>query len=283
MDRCLFYHASCPDGFGAAWAAWRAWGHDARYVARGHDDRAQPERLEGHLVVFADIAPHADEARRIAEVADQLVVLDHHVTARDRFAGELELENQLARDGHTLHFDLSRSGAVLAWNYLHDGAPVPGLLRYVQDQDLWSWELERSDEVNTAIGSYPMTFEAWDALAARSIDELAREGEPIVRNNRLEVQRQLQTAHRLTIGGHNIEAVNSPRLRSRIGHELAARARFGEPWGAVYRMTGARVDVSVYSVGEFDVSEIAKGFGGGGHRNASGFSVDLEQWLTLLA
>jgi nanoRNase/pAp phosphatase (c-di-AMP/oligoRNAs hydrolase) len=38
------------------------------------------------------------------------------------------------------------------------------------------------------------------------------------------------------------------------------------------------VHVSLYSVADFDVSRIAAGYGGGGHRNAAGFTVTLEEW-----
>ena len=49
------------------------------------------------------------------------------------------------------------------------------------------------------------------------------------------------------------------------------------------RVSGRRVDVSLYSVGEHDVSAIAAEFGGGGHRNAAGFSVPLGRWLKHFA
>ena len=42
------------------------------------------------------------------------------------------------------------------------------------------------------------------------------------------------------------------------------------------------VDVSIYSVGDLDVSLVAGQFGCGGHRNASGFSIPLKDWLCLL-
>jgi nanoRNase/pAp phosphatase (c-di-AMP/oligoRNAs hydrolase) len=32
-------------------------------------------------------------------------------------------------------------------------------------------------------------------------------------------------------------------------------------------------------VGDFDVARIAESLGGGGHRNAAGFSVPLGEWL----
>ncbi len=100
-----------------------------------------------------------------------------------------------------------------------------------------------------------------------------------MRANRIEVQRILDSAHRVCVGSRRVEAVNSPILRSAVGHELAKRAAFGFPIGVAYRLGGSHVDVSIYSIGDVDVSAIAAEFGGGGHRNAAGFSVSLEDWL----
>ncbi len=279
MKRRCFYHGGCPDGFGAAWAVRRAWGDDARYIAHGHEDLIDLSHLEGEQVVFVDIAPPNPVLRDLVEVAGELIVLDHHVSARDRCNADLGLENALEVSPHHVHFDLDHSGAVLAWKHFHPDDPLPDLLGYVEDQDLWSWKLPRSEEVNAAIGSYPQKFEVWDELAARPIQELAREGEPIRRANRMDVERALGSAHPLAMGTRRVEAVNSRVLRSVLGHELAKRAAFDRPWGLVYRINGERVDVSIYSIGNLDVSKVAAEFGGGGHRNAAGFSVSLRSWL----
>ena len=74
--------------------------------------------------------------------------------------------------------------------------------------------------------------------------------------------------------------MNAPCHRSSIGHELAKRKAVGVPCGLVYRLTERRVDCSVYSIGDFDVASLAASHGGGGHRNAAGFSVTLDAWLT---
>ena len=84
---------------------------------------------------------------------------------------------------------------------------------------------------------------------------------------------------RLITSSLRVEAVNSLHHRSHIGHALAERARFGVPVGAVYRFSGSRADVSLYSIGELDVSSIAGRYGGGGHRNAAGFSIPLADWI----
>jgi hypothetical protein len=278
VKRICYYHAGCPDGFGAAWAIWRAWGGDARYVARGHEDAFEPRSHEGEVVVFVDIAPPPEAFVDLSELAAQLVVLDHHVSARDRLAACGGLDTSHARRGHRIHFDLEHSGAVLAWNHFHAGEP-PALLRYVEDQDLWSWRLPDSEAINAAIGSYPRDFASWDLLCARPAADLAGEGLPILRGNRQEVERALQAAAPVAIGERRAEAVNARTLRAQIGHALAARAAFGLPWGVVYRITADRVDVSLYSIGDFDVAAIAGRYGGGGHRNAAGFSVSLRRWL----
>jgi oligoribonuclease NrnB/cAMP/cGMP phosphodiesterase (DHH superfamily) len=230
-------------------------------------------------VVFADIAPSNDVLRALGDVTARVVVLDHHVSARDRFHGDPTLDDALRAGGHLVRFDLEHSGAILAWQYFHPGEPAPDLLRYVEDQDLWNWKLPRSEEVNAAIGSYPLGFEVWDELAARPVAELAEEGAPILRSQRAEVERSLQAAHPVAIGTERAEAVNARHLRAPIGHELAKRAAFGKRWGVVYRVCGTRVDVSIYSIGDLDVSQVAERHGGGGHRNASGFSVPLRTWI----
>jgi nanoRNase/pAp phosphatase (c-di-AMP/oligoRNAs hydrolase) len=67
--------------------------------------------------------------------------------------------------------------------------------------------------------------------------------------------------------------------RPSIGHELATRKAFAAQCGLVSRLTERRVDCSIYSIGDFDVASLAATYGGGGHRNAAGFSVTLEEWL----
>ena len=279
MKKLCFYHAGCPDGFGAVWAVKGAWGESGHFIARGHDDRVRMGECENALVAFVDIAPAKDELQELAIVADQVVVLDHHVTARDRLADDISLVNELEAEGHLLHFDLGHSGAVLAWQHFRPDEEVPELIRYVEDQDLWNWALPDSDAVNAAIASYPREFEVWDRLSSESIETLAEQGKPILRANRIEVARRLEHARPVALGTKRIEAVNASTNRSQIGHELAKRAQYGEAWGLVYRVEGAEVYGTLYSIGDLDVSKVALGYGGGGHKNASGFHVTLERWL----
>ena len=280
MRRVCFYHAGCPDGFGAAWALWKAWGPTGEYRPRGHDDPLRASDYAGDHVVFADIVPPNGALRQLGEKAAQVVVLDHHVSALERFQAEPDLADELAAQGHVVHFDLGHSGAVLAWRHFHPDAPVPELLAYVEDQDLWRWQLPGSEEVSAALGSYPRRLDVWDRLASEPIERLVAEGAPIARAQRMEVERALQNAHPVSVGNLRVEGVNALFLRSLIGHELAKRRAYGSPCGLVYRVTARRVDCSLYSLGDFDVAALASRFGGGGHRNAAGFHLALSDWLS---
>lgn len=280
MKKVCFYHAGCPDGFGAVWSVRKAWGEDARYYARSHDDLLPLDELEGALVVFVDIAVDNRQLRELSRVAGHIILLDHHISAKLRYQSDLETVNEIEAAGHEIYFDLDHSGAMLAWNFFHPEDPAPPLLEYVEDQDLWNWKLVGSEEVNAAIASYPREFEAWDELAQRSPEDLMRDGEPIVRSNKMEVLRAIQNTHAISIGNDRVEAVNATVNRSAIGHELAKRMAFGRAWGCVYRISGSRVHATLYSIADLDVSEIAGGLGGGGHRNAAGFTVSLASWLS---
>ena len=69
-------------------------------------------------------------------------------------------------------------------------------------------------------------------------------------------------------------------LASDLGHELANKSG---TFGLVWSMAGdGQVHCSLRSNGSYDVSAIAAAFGGGGHRNAAGFSTNIEtlmEWL----
>ena len=201
------------------------------------------------------------------------------MTARDRYLSNSGVVNQVEEAGHEMLFDLQHSGAILAWNYFSEGAPAPDLLRYVEDQDLWNWQLPDSDAVNAAIAAYPQRFETWDELSRRPVSELAAEGASIVRANRMEVERVVRHAHPISIEGKPVEAVNATHNRSAVGHELAERKAYGVPWSCVYRVGQDRVHATLYSVGDVDVASVAVRLGGGGHPNAAGFSVSLDDWV----
>ncbi|HUY61182.1 MAG TPA: DHHA1 domain-containing protein [Candidatus Dormibacteraeota bacterium] len=253
MDKPLvIYHGDCPDGFGAAYAAWKRFGETATFVAARHGDPPPP--VDGRAVLIADFSYPRPVLLALAERARELLVLDHHRSAQAEL-GDLPF----------CQFDMERSGAVMTWEHLHQ-EPVPPLLQYVQDRDLWRHALPETAEVSAALSAHPLDFQVWDGL---SVETLRAEGLALLRYQTQLVDRMVARAHPLEILGVQVPAVNSPVLQSELGDRLAT----GQPFAAIWWQGGdglARWSLRSTPAGA-DVSEIARRYGGGGHRNAAGF------------
>ncbi|MGV3522719.1 MAG: DHHA1 domain-containing protein [Candidatus Sericytochromatia bacterium] len=256
MSVYILFHAHCPDGFGAAYAAWKRFGDQATYLPVRHGD-SPPDMPPGSEVYIID---YAFKRPVLLELASQhtLKVLDHHRTAAEDLAG-LDFAE----------FDMQRSGAVMSWQHFHPGTDVPALLQYVQDQDLWNWALPDSHAICAGLGMYPFDFALWDQL---KIETLRQEGEVVLRYRQQLIDQLGRKIDWITICGQRVPAVNTPLLASELGNQLCLQ--FPEAaFSACYSEHEGKRKFSLRSVGESDVAKIAQHFGGGGHRNAAGFAI----------
>lgn len=268
----VLYHANCPDGFGAAWAFSRKYGDSAEYIPVAHGEEAPC--VKGRNVYIVDFSYDRTTMLRMAEDASSLVVLDHHKSAQEH-SGDLEF----------CHFDMSHSGAYLAWEHLfpHDDAPL--LIKYIEDRDLWKWEMPHAEEVLSAVDSFEKTFENWDLIhsyldGSESVrwKRVRSMGEGILQYKRNLIKSLLKNSFRVVIMGDEVPIVNAPFFQSEMAAELAV----GESFAAAYYFDGDDYKFSLRSQdGGHDVSKVAANFGGGGHKNASGFRISCLTKLNV--
>lgn len=200
----ILYHADCPDGFGAAYAAWRRYGERAAYVPLHHGEPWDKLELAGRDVFILDFSFPPADLLAMAAVAHSVFLLDHHVTARQAWAGQLAADTGqrgLALHRHpglplTVAFDLDKSGARLAWEHFHPGEPAPLLIAHIEDQDLWRFRLPDTRPFCQALRLRPYDFAVWDGIvreaaspAATRYREMVAEGAAIERFCALEVER----------------------------------------------------------------------------------------------
>ena len=297
------YHGNCADGFGAAWAVRKALGDTVEFVAAKHGDA--PPDVTNLDVIIVDFSYKRDALAEMGKVANSILVLDHHKTAladlgcfdpfeagvrtdRTDFPGapkQLGWETAIAIASErgaprvAVCFDMHRSGAMLAWDHFHPGQQPPRLLQHIQDRDLWLFKLDGTREIQANLFSYPYDFEVWDKLMAADVKNLRSDGAAIERKHHKDIAELVAVMkRRLVIGGHDVPVASLPyTLTSDAGHLMAQ----GEPFAACYWDTPDGRVFSLRSTDEgLDVSEIAKQYGGGGHRNASGFRVPFGHELT---
>ncbi len=255
----IIYHADCADGFGAAWSAYQKFGEGADYVPCQYG-RPAPDTTDRDEIYIVDFSFPRDVL--LSMTTGSIVVLDHHKTAQAALAGEWP-------ERYDVQFDMDRSGARMAWEYFNGGGSLPDLIRYIEDRDLWRWKLPNSREVSAAIRSYPMDFRIWNDF---TIPQLANEGAAILRYTDQQIGDLASMAQRREIGGHNVPVINAPACWA---SEICNRLAEGEPFAASWCASETEVFWSLRSAPDgLDVSEIAKQFGGGGHKHAAGFKTE---------
>jgi oligoribonuclease NrnB/cAMP/cGMP phosphodiesterase (DHH superfamily) len=265
------YHGNCADGFGAAWVVWQALGlTEDQFFAGTYQD--PPPDVRGRDVIMVDFSYKRPVIEKMLEECQSLLIIDHHKTAIE------DLSGLLATDHFTTLFDVDHSGAILAWDFFYPGKAPPQLLRHIEDRDLWRFALDGTREIQACLFSYPYDFQVWDRLIRGwDTSSLRLEGAAIERKHHKDVAELVEVTKRpIEIAGYRVQACSLPyTLTSDAGHLLCEQ---GNAFGVCYWDTPEGRVFSLRSLGGgVDVSEIAKRYGGGGHRNAAGFRVSFSE------
>jgi oligoribonuclease NrnB/cAMP/cGMP phosphodiesterase (DHH superfamily) len=274
-DICIYHHP-CSDGFTAAWAIRTRWPRCQFLPGVYQSDSDLPD-VKGKHVLIVDFSYKVEPLMKLVSEAASVTILDHHVSAQ-------RLLEPLIADGTIAGvFDMTKSGAMLAFEFAQGlgGGDAPWLVRYVQDRDLWTWELPDAKEICAWMGLAALTFEAWDEMAEALETEsgYARAkgiGAALVKKQDAEIAGAIRASkRRMTIGGYDVPVANLPYIMASEAGNIMCR---GEPFSASYfdTTTGER-SFSLRSDKDdpnaVDVSLVAAEFGGGGHKNAAGFRV----------
>ena len=277
----------CTDGLFAAWAAKQKY-PEAHVIPAMYGRPPELNLSKGDRIYLLDLTYPASVLESWADRGAEVIVLDHHKSALDDLSG---LSDRILKT-----FDMSRSGAVIAYDYFFD-SPVPLLFKYVQDRDLWVKLLPNCDLVSLALSegqyqicqdhsiqnSLEVLFSAiTDAVESGDdfIDELVVIGEELNIEIQQAISAAVSRARARIIGGHCVPYVKLQGQResqaySDIGNVLASKefkpGLFESPrmpmFAAVETRSGG---LALRSIGSNNVIPIAKSLGGGGHPRACG-------------
>lgn len=289
----VIYHAPCDDGFAAAWACWRRWGDDVAYHPAKYG--APAPDVAGKRILIVDFSFKRTDMDELARSAASIVVLDHHKTAEaelepfrfresepgvigpEHISGMLRDLAELRRPPVIAIFDMHRSGARMAWDFCFADTP-PELIQFVQDRDLWLFRYPETKAFSLYLRSHEYAFATWSRIA----DELGSDRKSLMTAAHAlqafydqKVAEMVREVRIELIAGHSVPVVNTSwAFASDVAHELL-RLHPAAPFAACYydRGDGTRTYSLRSDDARLDVSEIARRFGGGGHRNAAGFET----------
>lgn len=263
----VLYHGKCPDGFAAAYVAWKKFGNTAEYLPVSYGD-APPEGLEGREVYIVDFCyEDPEQMRKLVKTTKRLVVLDHHES------------NKAMTEGAPEHvYDASRSGATIAWKYFHPDSPVPRLMTYLEDGDLYRYSLPETRDIFSYLLVLPFEFSAWDAFALDLEDgprrnDILKKASTYTEFFNAFAQMSVERAKKVRFEGYEVYFVAThPNItvKSYVAKQLYTKL---PPFAIVATAHPNGFGVSIRGNGSVDVSKIAEKYGGGGHPGSAGFFV----------
>lgn len=278
----VIYHGNCNDGTMAAAVLLSKLPSAKLFpLTYGYKEEEATEILshidEGVLVYTLDSAFLVEESLKKGA---KVITLDHHINIKEDME-PLSDKNE----NYTLIFNNERSGAAITWEYFYPDSPMPRAIELVEDIDLW---LRKYGKDSHAFARYLELYRDKPKEVLPLLKELPesilKEGQSVVAYEENLVTDLLEDNEPLsfTVGEHTIPAYNSTFFKTVVG---SITSKKHESVVAIFNIKGKEVRLSIRSKDGHNPSalDIAKLLGGGGHKNASGAAISLEEFKKMIS
>lgn len=277
-------HGYCMDGFMSATIVHRylsGIGVDmnnvtfvSTYYTADHNELI--EKMKGKYVLICDFSFKKDIFRKMTEVVEDknILILDHHKTAR----AELQTIPQ-----EYYVFDMNHSGAFITWTYFFGFSNIPKAVLYIEDNDIWTKKLPFTREFTAYLQTKEYEFVEYDKLYddAYLTNVVFPVGNGMVSLNDkyLKTLNEKAITRFMLIGTRYYFVVcidNAGILHSEIGnYVLLQRSNANFSFVFTNNHFTNITSASYRSLDNMsDTTPIAALTGGGGHRNASGTTIN---------
>lgn len=294
------YHKNCLDGFSSLIVLLKSkrLTKDAIIYYDVPSASFPPKGIDNKDIIIMDVAYKYDVLRGIINRAKSVVFIDHHVTISE----DVKKLRSMYKDKIKIIYDESESGASLTWEFLFEKQKVPLFIKYIKDNDIGAWKLRHTKPFIYALRvKYDLdvkyeNIQKWKELFEKSkVKKLVKLGEIYEEY----AERLLEE----NVRKYSMEAFPSEKLyeefteyfnkpgqyrvavvcgsgcpsTSLLGNKMmeVIDCDFALLWS--YHMDRKEYILAFRSK-ETDVGNIAKIFGGGGHKLASACSFPASKY-----
>ena len=274
----ILYHDDL-DGFGAAWAAWKKFGDKADYLAVDHyvdHYNLAPLELKDKEIYSLDFCYPKEQTEILLKNNKKLVVIDHHITNKET----IKILKYYV-------WDIKRSGCVLSWQYFHPGKKIPKLIGYIEDIDLWKFKNKNTRPLTMVLEGLPYNFKLWNKIAVELENKnkslvYLKQGKAIVEFIDKAVNIIALNTEKVIFEKKKALAINSPIFACELGDFFIKKKK--SPVAIIWSLRNGKIKVQLRSSKKVDVSKLAQKYGGGGHKQAAGFILEIGEkipWRTI--
>jgi len=278
-EKVVCYHHSDSDGkMSAAVVASIYPGAEFREI-----NYNQPYSFDGLTDIMVIVVDFSfPDMQLLKDSCKLLCWIDHHETAKKE---QKELWDSDEIDGLR---EIGKCGAWLTWEWFYPHESPPTAIKLVNDYDLWIKALPESDRFNERISLQKFSKVFWVPLLEEGehINKYVQEGAVLLNQKKKRVVSSIKRGKKkalMVANGdgwfENVFWINSsPMDVSLTGSEILDK---GYDIAVMYFVDTDKVVFGLRS-NKCDVSKMAEGYGGGGHKKASGFSLPLKEAFKLL-
>ena len=144
----VIFHRGCLDGFTSFIILHKSGkiADDAIIYPDIPSAKFPPQHIENKHIIILDVAYKYDVLTLITEKAKSVTFIDHHVTIHDDV-------KKIQNDGEKIKiiYDENECGASLTWKFFNDKKKIPLFIKYVKDNDIGTWKLKYTHEFIAAL------------------------------------------------------------------------------------------------------------------------------------
>ena len=276
-------------------------------------DIAMVMQAENQRIVFVDLFPSLDTLIALSKRGNQISVLDHHDGNKITYDTRAESIKFNARDHPNIEivYDVTRSGCQLAWDYCNstktetetETKTRPWVVDYIGDRDLWVWNrmvyLKEVWEVLSGLhllDSLIQFHQLCNMTLQHFLSEYYTIGSAMVKKKEYEIVDYANQSKLMTFSPEvslPISTEDKKTFRILLTpvvpylHVSDLGSFLMEGKGPLKDVKVDFVAIPSYDIGIMswklslrssnsgaDVSQVARWFGGNGHRNASGLTLN---------
>jgi oligoribonuclease NrnB/cAMP/cGMP phosphodiesterase (DHH superfamily) len=291
----IFYHNDL-DGECAAYWVWKFLHndiHEIHFIEMDYGKRFPLNIVsKDEPIWILDYSISTSEMEQLLSITNNVVWIDHHKTAIAKYDNFTSKINGLRYDGiagcdltYMYLSNMYKSGKQLDVNFDPTWLDnVPMFTRYIGDRDVWKFVFGNDTNYFTlGLMCYNTSFDTefpkiWEDLFEDQNNKLItwsliNAGKSIQKFNERRAAIHLKSyGHILTFEDHTCFALNkgggsTGDFKNAPGYDIYVS----------YVWDGSKWRISLRS-SKVDVSEIAKKYGGGGHKGAAGFECQVLPW-----
>lgn len=250
---------------------------EAKLVPVQYDRKIEFE-FEEEICIIVDFSFPKEDMELLRKSCLTFCWIDHHKSAMEKLP---ELWNRDDIDGLR---SVKKSGCELTWEWFYPHQEPSHIVKYIGDWDTWTFKYGDNTKkifeylnlkVNTPDDLLKFILHDTGIALGGYLDK----GELLLEAKEKRVQQafaygqecEMWVNPEQTSFMKNCFICNSNVDISDLGNYIAKQ---GYDVGIVWSVKDGKLIVGLRSIGDIDVSQLAKNWGGGGHKNASGFTLN---------